>query len=236
MRSVLSLGCGLVLVGVVLSWSLAEEKSNTVTFNSRLSSYLSQRLGEFGQISTDRQNELRQIAEFVREELDAGRPAKLVFICTHNSRRSHLSQIWASVAASYYAIPGIETFSGGTAATAFNPRAIAALERAGVRVEKTNDDKNPKYLVHGADGVAPTVAFSKRYDDEANPQAGFCAVMTCSEADEACPNVAGAKLRVPLHYADPKVADGKPEEAAKYDERCAQISREMLYLFSQVGK
>jgi arsenate reductase len=58
--------------------------------------------------------------------------------------------------------------------------------------------------------------------------------MTCTQAEKNCPIVAGSSLRVGVHFEDPKVADDTPEEAAKYDERCQQICREMLYLFSQV--
>jgi hypothetical protein len=72
------------------------------------------------------------------------------------------------------------------------------------------------------------------YADAANPQREFCAIMTCSQADEACPNVAGAANRIAIPYEDPKAADGTPEEAAVYDERCAQIARETLYAFSLV--
>ena len=151
------------------------------------------------------------------------------------SRRSHLSQIWASDAASYYRIPGVECFSGGTEGTAFNPCAVAArLELAGMKIEKLSDDKNPKYRVQGAEGLAAMVCFSKKYSDATNPKSDFFAVMTCAEADKGCPTVDGAALRVPLHFQDPKVADGTPQEAAKYDERCVQICREMFYLFSRV--
>jgi arsenate reductase len=40
-------------------------------------------------------------------------------------------------------------------------------------------------------------------------------------------------VSIPLD--DPKIADDTAEEAATYDQRCQQICREMLYLFSQVG-
>ncbi|MCK4776283.1 MAG: protein-tyrosine-phosphatase, partial [Candidatus Krumholzibacteria bacterium] len=63
----------------------------------------------------------------------------------------------------------------------------------------------------------------------------FCAVMTCSQADKNCPVVVGASMRVAIPYDDPKAFDGTDQEAANYDERCRQISREMLYLFSAVN-
>lgn len=147
-----------------------------------------------------------------------------------------MSQLMASVAASYYAIDGVECYSGGTEATAFNPRAIAAVQRAGFKVEKTDDAKNPKYAVRFEDTDKPLICFSKVYSDPPNSREDFCAVMTCSHADKSCPNVAGASLRIALPFEDPKMADDTPEEASRYDERLAQIGREMLYVFSQVKK
>jgi arsenate reductase (thioredoxin) len=225
----------LLLATAMLSTNLAAAApAAPVKFNAKLAAYISQRTSEFDQIPAERKAELKTISQFVERQLRAGQPAQLIFICTHNSRRSHLSQIWASDAAQYYGIADVKCFSGGTEATAFNPRAIAALDRAGVIIEKTDDAKNPRYKVQVAEGLEPLFCLSKKYSDEANPQSDFCAVMTCSEADKGCPTVAGAALRVALHYQDPKAADGTPLEAATYDERCAQICREMFYLFSQV--
>ncbi len=198
-------------------------------------SYLDKRRTEFDLITAERKVQLKEIADYVKERVKAGKPARLTFICTHNSRRSHMSQIWAAVAATDQKVASVETFSGGTEATAFNPRAIASIERTGLKIEKLDDGKNPKYTVrYGGKGLS-VICFSKVYNDSPNPTEEFCAVMTCSQADKACPLVKGCSLRVAIPYDDPKVADGTPEEAAKYDERCAQISRDMLFLFSQVG-
>ena len=186
-------------------------------------------------IPDDRREPLDQIAAFVRERKLAGQPIRLVFICTHNSRRSHMSQIWAAAAATWYGIDGVETYSGGTEATAFNPRAVAAMRRAGFEIaDVPADATNPHYAV-GFSADAPALdVFSKTYDWAGNPSSDFAAIMTCSQADRACPFVRGAVLRVSLPYEDPKVADGTPEEAARYDERARQIAGEMFYLFSQV--
>ena len=197
--------------------------------------YLDQRTTEFESIPSDRKVELAKVADYVRERLVKSEPAKLTFICTHNSRRSHLSQIWAQVAAEYYGLIGVETFSGGTEATAFNPRAVAALQRCGLKI--LADDpaaNNPRYSVYSGDSSAPQVCFSKAYGDPPNPTAGYCAVMTCSQADDACPLVMGCDLRMPIRYEDPKVADDTAFEAQRYDERSAQICGEMLYMMSLV--
>ncbi len=200
----------------------------------KLEQNIQQAIGAFDQINAQRKQELADIANFVQENINKNDGVKLTFICTHNSRRSHISQIWAKTAAAFYGIPNVETYSGGTEATAFNPRAVAALERAGFKIDKTTEDGNPIYHIRYADDAVPMTSFSKVYNDAPNPTEGFCAVMTCSSADEACPVVFGAAHRVAIPYEDPKVADNTPEEAAIYDERCRQICREMLYLFSLV--
>ncbi|MEL7160862.1 MAG: DUF481 domain-containing protein [Bacteroidota bacterium] len=172
------------------------------------------------QIPTARRQQLAMLADYISgRETD---PVRLNFICTHNSRRSHLGQIWAAVAAAYYGLERVQTFSGGTEATAFNPRAVAALERAGFRVENPGGE-NPHYRVHFAPDAPALVCFSKIYDDPVNPSDAFAAVMTCDHADANCPFIPGAELRLPLTYEDPKVADGTPAEAARYDERVQQI-------------
>jgi arsenate reductase len=196
--------------------------------------YLEKRQQEFDEVPLERQAQLKKIAQFVTDRVKSGKTAKLTFVCTHNSRRSHLSQIWAQVAARHYGIDAVETYSGGTEASAFNPRAVAALRRAGLRIENSADSNNPKYAVRSEESKDPMICFSKVYSNPPNPKEDFCAVMTCSQADENCPIVSGSSLRVAIPYDDPKLSDGTAEEAATYDERCAQISREMMYLFSQV--
>ena len=197
--------------------------------------YIQQAQQGSDQIPDERKKQLKKLAQFVQTKIKSGEEAQLIFICTHNSRRSHMSQLWARMAADYYEVPNVRTFSGGTEATAFNPRAVAALERAGFTIEKTSEGDNPHYRVAYASDALAQEAFSKKYDDAANPQKNFAAIMTCSQADENCPFVPGATLRVAIPYEDPKEADGIPEEATRYDERSRQIATEMLYCFSQVN-
>jgi arsenate reductase len=197
--------------------------------------YLKERATEFDEIPSDRKTDLAKVADYVRECLAKSEPAKLTFICTHNSRRSHLSQIWAQVAAEYYGLVGVETFSGGTEATAFNPRAVAAMQRCGLKIVADNPAAtNPRYSVTTSESSTPQVCFSKAYGDPPNPSKGYCAVMTCSQADDACPLVMGCDLRMPIRYEDPKVADDTEFEAQRYNERSAQICTEMLHMMSLV--
>lgn len=179
----------------------------------------------------ERRTRLDTLAAQLRPPREDERTLELVFICTHNSRRSHMGQVLARAAALHCGLEGIQTYSGGTEATAFNPRAVAALRRAGVQIDAPAEPSdNPRYRVRYGPSSPSSEAWSKIWNDPANPSEHFVALMTCGEADEACPFIPGAALRVPLRYEDPKVADDTPQEAARYDARVRQIGAEMLAL------
>jgi len=197
--------------------------------------YTAARIAEFDAISDERKGRLDELAVYVQTCLSAKKPCQLIFICTHNSRRSQFAQIWAATAATHYGITGVEMFSGGTEATAFNPRAVAALERAGLTATRATDDANPAYQIRYSEDASPLTCFSKVYNQAPNPQEHFCAVMTCSHADGNCPIVHGASARIAVTYDDPKAADNTPQEQETYDARCRQIAREMLYVFSRIN-
>jgi arsenate reductase len=201
---------------------------------STLQTKIDQLITQFDQIPTGRKETLKELTKFVQDQTNADEPVYLNFICTHNSRRSHLSQLWAQAAAHYYSIKNVFCFSGGTEATAFNPRAVKAMQEAGFNISKTKDGDNPVYEVRFAPNAPPVIAFSKKYDDPFNHNKDFAAIMTCSHADENCPLVLGASGRIALTYDDPKEFDDTPLEAAKYSERVHQIGREILYAFSQI--
>lgn len=196
----------------------------------KLRAYSEARIKEFESIPESRKAELRELSDYIQRKFESAGEVSLNFICTHNSRRSHLTQIWAAVAAYYYEVDRVKTYSGGTEATAFNPNAVAALVRSGLQIENPGGD-NPKYEVGFSGSTDPSTCFSKTFDDDINPKSGFGAIMTCSSADESCPTVFGADFRLALTYRDPKEADGTPKESDTYDERCAQIARELFYVF-----
>lgn len=190
---------------------------------------------EFRQIPAERQKLLKKGALFIRSKIKAGEKAQLMFICTHNSRRSHLAQIWAQTAAAFYGVDGMQAYSGGTEATAMNSRTVDALRRVGFTLTDSTGGQNPVYLVKYSESKPDIRSFSKIYNAEGNPKSDYTAFMTCSQADKNCPVVEGSALRIPIHYEDPKVADNLPNETAVYDERTQQIGREMLYMLSQVN-
>lgn len=199
-----------------------------------IKAYIDSLTKEFPSIPEKRKEILQNITNYVAKKQEQKKPINLVYICTHNSRRSHFGQVWAHAAASYYGIKNVHTFSGGTEATAFNINAINALKRIGFNIKSIDTEKNPTYHVFYDDIEAPCVCFSKTYDDATNPQKEFAAIMTCSDAEENCPFIPGVELRIATTYDDPKAFDNSPQQDAKYDERCKQIALETLYVFSLV--
>lgn len=200
-----------------------------------LDRYLKARMAESGLIPEDRGQVLDRVSAFVAARVGSGETARLTFICTHNARRSQMAQIWAQTAARFFGVPKVAAFSGGTEATAFDPRAVSAMVRAGFRVERRSKEANPVYLVHAGNELPPVRAYSKTYHDPSNPQQDFCAVLTCSSADRECPVIPSADRRVLVPYEDPKSADGTDREAEVYDERGREICREMVWLFARAA-
>jgi arsenate reductase (thioredoxin) len=187
----------------------------------------------FDSIPGERKAILREITDYVESKARKNEKIDLVFICTHNSRRSHISQIWAQAGAAYYGIDDVRSYSGGTEATAFNPRAVRAMQNAGFQIGIASEGENPVYEVKYSHNGHAIIAFSKKYDSDSNPHEAFAAVMTCTHADENCPIVFGMEKRISLPYNDPKDFDGTPQEATKYLERVREIGAEILYAFSQ---
>jgi len=182
------------------------------------------------QIPEERREALDAFAKLISKSSDA--PMNLIFVCTHNSRRSHVTMIWAQLAARLNGRSDVFTFSGGTEVTAFNARGIDALRRVGFDMD-VPPGENPKVEVGFGERSEKLICFSKRYDESPNPESDFIAVMTCAHADEHCPYLPGAKHRFPLRYIDPGHADGSPEEVTAYDSLVEQVGREMLYVFAK---
>lgn len=202
---------------------------------TQLDNYIQTCIEETKSLPLERRDTLDKISAYVTEKSKVESVVNLVFICTHNSRRSHLAQVWAHTAAAYYGKNFIRSYSAGTEVTAMNPRALAALIRVGFQeTHEISTDENHQYFISYEDNAEPIKCYSKTYESEANPQENFAAVMVCDDAEQNCPFIPGADLRILLSYRDPKEADNTSEEIQRYDERCKQIATELLYLMKRV--
>jgi hypothetical protein len=212
-------------------------KKQKFTLYKKIEDRCRQLEGEFGLIPAARKEKLLSLSQYLSNKINDNQIPKLIVICTHNSRRSHIGQIWLATGADYYQLPEIQTFSGGTEATAFNIRAVEAFRRSGFKIlTNGGTEENPIYQVRWKNIGESYPAFSKKYEDTPNPKAQFAAIMVCSEADTGCPFILGCDLRLSLPYDDPKAFDDTDLEVKKYDERVRQIGRELLFMLSRVDQ
>ena len=185
-------------------------------------------------VSSERKIILKPLIDFIQSKIDKKEKVRLNFICTHNSRRSHLSQIWAQTMAHHFNIKNVNCYSAGTEATALFPIIADTLVNSGFNINRKSDNSNPIYTINYAENEHPIIGFSKTLYDDFNPKSEFAAIMTCSEADEGCPFIAGAEKRISVPFEDPKAFDNTPQQLEKYNERSMQIATEMRYVFSQI--
>lgn len=190
----------------------------------------------FETISGERRTILQPLIDFIQSKVTNNQEVRLNLICTHNSRRSHLSQVWAQTAAAHYDIKNVFCYSGGTEATAMFPMAAKTLAKQGFQIKTIAEGSNPIYAIKYSQNEHPIIGFSKTFDDGFNPQSEFAAILTCSSADQACPFIGGAEKRIPITFEDPKAFDNTPQQAEKYEERSVQIATELFYVFSQIKK
>ncbi len=187
-------------------------------------------------VPNERKAVLQPLVDYLQNKVNRNDEIRLNFICTHNSRRSHLSQIWAQTMAFHFGIKNVFCYSGGTEATAMFPKVAETLVHQGFDIQQLSENENPVYAVKFDENQHPIICFSKAYFDDFNPKSAFGAIMTCNNADEGCPLVLGAESRFPIKYDDPKAYDGTELMNVKYAERSLQIASEFFYVFSQLKK
>lgn len=186
-------------------------------------------------ISSERKTVLQPLTDFIQSKVFGNQEIRINFICTHNSRRSHLSQVWAQTMANYFNIKNVFCYSAGKEVTALFPVVAETLQNSGFQINTVSKSENPVYSIKYADNEHPIIGFSKKIDNDFNPKSEFVAIMTCSQADVGCPFISGAEKRIVITYEDPKAFDSTPQRAEKYNERSVQIATEMFYVFSQIN-
>ena len=177
---------------------------------------------------------LDSLSGYIQNKKELNESINLNFICTHNSRRSHLAQIWAQTMAAYFNIQHVYCFSGGTEATYIYETTKKTLEEQGFIFKIEKKGWNPRFHIYFSNSEKPINGFSKVYDHKVNQVSNFAVVMTCSDADENCPIIPGAEKRISVMYEDPKFFDNSVLEKEKYRERSLQIATEMKYVFSKI--
>ena len=185
-------------------------------------------------ISDERKETLNELKDFIQFKKTNDKAIHLNFICTHNSRRSVMAQVWAETMAFYFDIKDVFCYSGGTEVTAVHPLVIEILKTQGFKIKQLSSDYNTTYLIEFSQFVKPISCFSKMYHGDTNPQTNFAAIITCSDADKGCPMVTGAEKRFVIKYNDPKIYDNTDQQTQKYLERSIEIAQNMWWVFKQI--
>ncbi|MBI9041430.1 hypothetical protein [Lutibacter sp.] len=186
-------------------------------------------------IDENRKQLLKSIAIFIAKEMELNKKVNLNYICTHNSRRSQLAQVWSSYAANYFKFSEVKSFSGGTAITAFYRNTVKTLQEVGFTFQISEfSHQNPVYAINYKNGINPIIGFSKLYDDNHNKKP-FIAITTCSNADENCPIISNAIERFHLPFIDPKAFDNTLYQSEKYLETNQQIAGEIHFIFKTIN-
>ena len=186
-------------------------------------------------LEKNRKDKLVKLAQIIKINHEQQNIVKITFICTHNSRRSQLSQVWAYISSLYFKLNFIKPFSGGTEIDTVNLNVINSLINTGLKIEKTHKGK-AIYLLKSLKKDKGINLYSKVYNSKLNPSEHFIAIMTCSDADQMCPVIKGADKKISLPYSDPRVADNTILEKEVYNQTCSIIAKEMFYLMKQVKK
>ena len=186
-------------------------------------------------IEKNRKDKIVKLAQIIKKNHEQQNIVKITFICTHNSRRSQFSQVWAYISALYFKLDFLEFYSGATEVDSVNLNVINALSNSGLKIEKTHKDK-AIYLLKSLKKDKGISLYSKLYNSKLNPSKHFIAIMTCSDADQMCPVIKGAEKKVSLPYSDPRGADNTVLEKEVYNQTCSIIAKEMFYLMKQVKK
>jgi arsenate reductase len=186
-------------------------------------------------IDENRKQLLKSIAFFIAKEMELNKKINLNFICTHNSRRSQLAQVWSSYAANFFKFSEVKSFSGGTAITAFYRNTVKTLQEVGFTFQLSEfSHQNPVYAINYKNGINPIIGFSKLYDDNYNKKP-FIAITTCDSADEKCPFIPEAIERFHLPFNDPKTFDNTLYQSEKYLETNKQIAGEIHFIFKTIN-
>ena len=186
-------------------------------------------------ISDERKTLLLKISDAIAKEHILNKEVNLNFICTHNSRRSQLGQVWSFFAASYFNL-NINAFSGGTEVTAFYKNTVKTLQKVGFEFQLTDfSHQNPTYQISFNGNENRILGFSKLYSNPINTEP-FMAITTCNNADTNCPFIPTASHRFHLPFIDPKHSDGTTKQEETYLQTSIQIAGEVYFIFSEVKK
>ena len=141
--------------------------------------------------------------------LGAMQKRRVLFICTHNSARSHMAEAMLRA----WGGDRFEAFSAGTEATGIKPETIQVMQEIGISLDGHWSKTIEAYRGQSFEWF----------------------ITVCDEAQKNCPVLAGVQQVGHWSIEDPSLADGSPEERLGAFRRARDHIRDRLRLFILAG-
>lgn len=186
----------------------------------------------FNSFSKKRLKILDQLMVYLKELVAKKLELNVIFVCTHNSRRSQFAQFWLDTFLHNFGIENYNIFSAGTVETEVHKNVISVIEHYGFTVTKDSEINNKKYKIALGKGYEINL-FSKEITSVLEAGLGsFVLIFVCDSAYENCPFVIENQKHFSLTFEDPGRYD-EDLNALEYYQKCAyKIAAEMHYLAS----
>ncbi len=185
---------------------------------------------DWTKIGPERKARLQGIADVVFK-CSVIQEVGVLFVCTHNSRRSQIAEFMLRVALARYGLQNIDVMSAGTIAAALHLNVIKALRTFDVDIRyELPWGTNPFYYLRWKNIDAPCPPMYAKTIMQLPTFAPLIAIMVCDDADRNCPSISGARYRFSLPYKDPKWADNTDDEQTIYIQKIREIGTQMHYI------
>ena len=147
----------------------------------------------------------------------------LVFLCTHNSRRSQICEVWGSIFSLIYK-KEILINSAGTIKTSVHKEIFNVLKKCGVSVNENEEIAFKNLLIKLKSKTLDQIDAKK-----------FIAIMTCSDAEKSCPIDSRSVKNINMFFKDPKVYDNTKYMEEEYLKTNSNIAEELNYIFKRIN-
>ena len=170
--------------------------------------------------SNKQKERLEKVINQINKLLGSSR--SIVFICTHNSRRSQFCEFWAKYFSNHYD-KNLNIYSAGVEKTEVYNGVFKALLRCGVK------KLNNKLVID-----KQSIRLESKTLEEIHLKS-FISIINCSDAEKNCPIDFRSIANINLKYEDPKSFDGSSSEEDEYFNTSYLIARELNYIIRNIN-
>jgi protein-tyrosine-phosphatase/DNA-binding transcriptional ArsR family regulator len=136
-------------------------------------------------------------------------PARVLFLCTHNSARSQMAEAIMRQMGG----PMVEVYSAGTEPSSIHPNAVAVLASM---------------------NIDASAARSKHLDEYADQRFDYI-VTVCDRVREACPVFPGDPEQIHWSFPDPAAVEGEEEKYRAFAKTAQELTTRVRFLLNVIA-